>query len=197
MLCDNCDVEYSSSIGASACSLAAHSYYLTYGNDDDIISHDCPKNTKCEGSDYAPVPNSGYWVDRSSYAHVSDIYECPRETCKGAKSNSSCWKYAAYNQSNPIHTSCNAAKLLCTEGAYGPLCGSCEVGYVYHGESKTCTQCEIAKDFAYTFIGIGCGIIFLFILLNLAHEKKIINFSSKHFRSFDSGSSKVNLFVAS
>ena len=79
-------------------------------------------------------------VDRSKYEYAGDIYECSRDTCKGGRgdengtlSNSSCWhvlNYAeeddkSYEQDDIM--GCNdQRKTLCTPGANGPLCGTCE-----------------------------------------------------------------------
>ena len=76
----------------------------------------------CAGGKHAPAPEKNYWVDRSSYEYVKDVYPCPRRTCTGSKSTDACWmadNITVYEG----QTTCNQDKLLCLEGSNGPLCG--------------------------------------------------------------------------
>jgi hypothetical protein len=138
-------------------------------------------------------------VDRSLYKYASDIYLCPRETCKGVKNQSDvCWQYSTYesilNGSKELTSKkCVDADLLCTVGAYGPLCGSCDVGYVYRGETKSCAACGNAKKFAFTMIGLISGVLLLGVVLVIAHRHQMVSFERLHLESFDSGSLKVRL----
>jgi hypothetical protein len=69
------------------------------------------------------------------------MYPCPRETCKGfhplgnVTGNASCWHQSWFPDG--IHDSADyqfddeggcfdQGKVLCTQGANGPLCGTCE-----------------------------------------------------------------------
>jgi hypothetical protein len=102
---------------------------------------------------------------------------------------SACWTFPAYNHS--LQYQCDQDDLLCTEGASGPLCGSCTEGYVYRGETKTCSTCGSAKTFAFTVVGIVGGILFVVAVSTLAYRNHWIDLSRLHLDSFDSGSLKV------
>ena len=75
--------------------------------------------------------------DRSNHKYSATIYECSRSTCKGPSStnssgNSSCWhqeefKRTADQDEYDDDLGCNdPGRVMCTEGASGPLCGTCE-----------------------------------------------------------------------
>jgi hypothetical protein len=189
VLCSNCPLKYDSEEGSSTCSLAYVGYYLTYEKGDKI-SEACPTNGNCAGGLQGVAPNKGYWVDRSSYDYVDRLYSCPRLTCKGGNSNGSCWGYAAYNTSQSSDADvCDADALLCTEGAIGPLCGSCDQDYVYRGETKTCVACGSAKKFAFTALGVAAAAVIALIVLAAGYRHK--NPVSQFIKSMDSGSLKV------
>ena len=86
--------------------------------------------------------------DRSRYTFAKDIFECSRSTCKGPSLVSSndtasarrrlaietvhpddlaCWRQEAFeNASLTTKGTCSDSDaILCTEGAGGPLCGTC------------------------------------------------------------------------
>jgi hypothetical protein len=44
----------------------------------------CPAHSSCPGDMILPIPDSGYWVDRSDIKYASYIYPCEFSTCKGA-----------------------------------------------------------------------------------------------------------------
>jgi transposase-like protein len=136
-------------------------------------------------------------VDRSSYDYVADVYQCPRETCKGSTPTSKCWRYDAYVNNTSISLDsggaddCSSSNYLCSKGAYGPLCGSCDLQYVYRGETKTCRKCDEAKNSTYLILGIGSGIIMIAIMLGIGYRYRFIKFSNTQLNSVDSGSLKV------
>jgi len=84
---------------------------------------------------------------------------------------------------------CDADALLCTEGAIGPLCGSCDQDYVYRGETKTCVACGSAKKFAFTALGVAGAAVVALIVLAAGYRHK--NPVSQFIKSMDSGSLKV------
>jgi len=85
--------------------------------------------------------------------------------------------------------------LLCSEGSSGPLCGSCEVGYIFRSEIKQCGPCDdakassfIATGFAGCILAIIAGMTTGFIpVLPCMKENRVVYF----IRSLDSGSLKV------
>jgi uncharacterized protein (DUF983 family) len=146
----------------------------------------CPAHSDCNGGDYAPAPNKGYWVDRTSYKYVTHIYRCPRSTCGGSDSSDACWKFENFTSSS---LKCDANTLICTEGAIGPLCGSCDLGYVYNAEIKSCSSCGDAKKFAYTALFFSGFMIIVVVALRVGYQQD--NKLSHFVRSLDSGSLKV------
>lgn len=147
--CSSCGVGTDSNEGAVACTLSASDYYLDPQSGEVLA---CPSNSRCLGGDEMPRPAVGFWVNRNRLGYAGGIFACSRNTCKGAvdmsvgaaaalsggsrrlssatglTANTSCWARAAYNDSAwqervPDFHGCDANLLLCTEGAYGPICG--------------------------------------------------------------------------
>ena len=98
---------------------------------------ECPAGAICKGGTAMPYPKPGYWIDRSD--NTADgivaelrgkVWECPRDTCKGADGSnegdddgvdgdldgSSCWTIDKYNASD-----CVDDALMCKGGATGPV----------------------------------------------------------------------------
>lgn len=69
-----------------------------------------------KGGDVAPIPNDGYWVDRSSSDYAALMYKCSRDTCKSTVKNSTCWELSNYNKSECLEME---DELQCSEGAQG------------------------------------------------------------------------------
>jgi hypothetical protein len=151
------------------------------------VSSPCVEHASCLGGLVGPIPDKGYWVDRSSYAFAAAVYRCPRNTCRGGGDvNESCFQVQAYGDNGyngysssssgggeddelAASVSCNnnnnggggsgaggdggssggggggETGLTCTEGALGPLCGSCGSSYIYRGELKQCQPCSEAS----------------------------------------------------
>ena len=168
--CKYCETGSTSEVGAEACLRASRLYYLPENilalsekdRRNSTTTAKCPDNAVCNGGLYAPVPKRGYWVDRrGGYEFAGAIYECARNTCRGGKfknatGNASCWHQAAYGDSldNPDDDGgCRDAGLLCTEGANGPLCGTCEFGYLFSGSSRNCVSCDRAQAQAFYIVG--------------------------------------------
>jgi hypothetical protein len=134
--CTSCSVGLHSYEASYACLIADVNYYIkgevNMHKDTNATAVACPKNCYCAGGLRAPVPNRGYWVPRKSWDYVADVYRCPRATCNLAKGhqNESCfdqWHYFTDDDADDDLTGrCASANVLCTAGAYGPLCGSCE-----------------------------------------------------------------------
>jgi len=198
--CESCEIGYTSTNGASSCDLADLGYYLkketteVEDDDDSFESMTCPNHATCLGNYFVPIPNNGYWVDRSSSIYIDHLYHCPRDTCHNHIRNYSCWtlSYLENNDKDDDSKQCVSEHLLCTKGAYGPLCGSCGKGYVFRSETKTCEQCQKAKDFVIFVFSIGITFIILGIILKIAKKYGILStLSTVYFKSFDSGSLKV------
>ena len=113
------------------------------------------------------------WLNCQSYA-------CSRATCMGASFDSlsqvrrrlinddasaddeevsfECWRFSA-NESDV----CKSNALQCTQGAIGPLCGSCDTGFYYSSTELVCLPCNSIKRktliqmMAYLFIGVMVG----------------------------------------
>jgi hypothetical protein len=64
--------------------------------------------------------------------------------------NATCWTLGAYEENSAV---CRASALLCMPGSTGPLCGSCEYGYVYSTTSQTCSLCATSAVKAITKVG--------------------------------------------
>ena len=145
--CETCAGGLTSVEGARSCLRAAKLYYLpnnvvalqqagekTLRNG--TVSEACPDNAVCLGGLDAPRPSAGFWSDRREYSDTFTIYQCSRETCKGAlvtnsSGNQSCWHQAAFVKGSlsgeDDDSGCNdQGHLLCTTGANGYLCGTCE-----------------------------------------------------------------------
>lgn len=149
-----------------------------------------------------PVPDVGYWVDRSSYGFVGSIHKCSRNTCVGGNKSDECWSLYAYNLSNyfentsdyaRLKTKCNADHLLCSEGSYGPICGSCKEGYIYQFEAKGCKPCASSGSNLNTknlVIGIIVLAVLLFVFITSSF-RTYLRLLWTFITSFDGGSLKV------
>jgi hypothetical protein len=200
--CSNCEVGYSSSTGASSCDLAAEDYYIL-----DHLKQSCPKNAVCVGKNQAPVPAEGYWVDRTSYAFMGDIHKCTTATCSvGSQMNGrnpwdACWtttnsSHNTTQSSYPGSTHCNNDKLLCTEGAEGPLCGSCKTRFTYEYQSKTCKSCtDDSLSFRIILVATAASFLFAVIMIMLHVKHKFLD-GAKIFASYISGGSLKVLWVS-
>lgn len=90
---------------------------------------------------------------------------------------------------------CNdQASLLCSTGASGPLCGTCNYGFIYKAASRRCQPCEGAQVQSFIIMGIMgaaaalAALVFLFgVDLPCFRGNRVVHF----FRSIDSGSLKV------
>ena len=147
--CKSCAAGYWSSTTAVSCDLAASDYYLvpvaSVGSGSGMTeeggnwgapntSAPCPANAVCAGGRQAPVPDRGWWVDRSRYQYAGELYRCSRSTCQGGRAmNASCFAgdvaYSDYYRSSRRKGTTPAecvdrsegTALLCTEGALGYL----------------------------------------------------------------------------
>ena len=102
----------------------------------------CPEGTKCAGGEAQPAPVRGYWSKYDS-ATGEQAYQCHRKTCKGPGNQLDDERVlACYSGANYSSHKCVADELLCTEGAFGIMCGSCKIGYTYSSFSRKCVGCE-------------------------------------------------------
>jgi hypothetical protein len=183
--------------------IAATNYYISnevIDGDVNAIQVACPKNAACRGGFRAPVPDKGYWVHRASWKYVANIYKCPRATCDLSKDkqNQTCfdqWHYFIDDDNDDdLHGRCASADVLCTAGAHGPLCGTCEVGYIFRGETRTCEPCEAAaiSGFAVAVLGVLFMAVLAIVFLGRfdlpwLRESMMI----RYMRNIDTGSLKV------
>jgi hypothetical protein len=62
-------------------------------------------------------------------------------------------------------TECDPGELLCTDGAAGPLCGSCLDGFTYSSSERQCAACDVAWLSAGVLLGAllaaGCIVLAL------------------------------------
>jgi hypothetical protein len=179
--------------------LANKGYYLapfSLNTDGNAESVACPKEATCDGSLRAPIPRKNFWVDRSKYDFSADIYACPRHTCRGANTTT-CWDRKAYRSKLDDDDSerCDSDALQCGVGASGPLCGSCETGYIYRSETKECGPCEDAKTTTFVAGAVAVSALVFAIAVTMVvipnAPKYRTSIVFKFFSSFDSGSFKV------
>lgn len=175
--CANCPTGYYSKRYAADCNEAAEGYYL---NAWDSGVKECPSHGTCLGYSFTPQPEVNYWVERRSLKYQGEILRCPRATCIGsgdqAKNSSSlCWKKEAYNVSSSVYADCsNDDSLQCVIGSYGPLCGSCQVNYVYSSVKQYCVSCDTSLVILILICCmLVCSVLFVVIL-------KYTNFASRY-----------------
>jgi hypothetical protein len=206
--CSDCSEGWSSGYGASGCQYAAANYFLSQ-NLDSVIT--CPKDAKCYGNDYGPVPYEGHWVDRSDYKYAGNIFNCARDSCEGGNYSTLCWKHQYYGHNNKSlsnHNSINAAddqcdnsdELQCAEGSLGPLCGSCDSDHVFWGVANKCVACDnaVAHNVIILLVSLAFVVIAYAIRSVIANMKFTKKFKRKLsplriFSFVDSGSFKVRV----
>eukprot|EP00615_Pteridomonas_danica_P014927 CAMPEP_0114396978 /NCGR_PEP_ID=MMETSP0102-20121206/13930_1 /TAXON_ID=38822 ORGANISM="Pteridomonas danica, Strain PT" /NCGR_SAMPLE_ID=MMETSP0102 /ASSEMBLY_ACC=CAM_ASM_000212 /LENGTH=503 /DNA_ID=CAMNT_0001557881 /DNA_START=249 /DNA_END=1758 /DNA_ORIENTATION=- len=150
-LCVGCDTSKTSSPGSFECDQAEAGYFLL---DNEV--QDCPDGTDCLGGYLTPIPQAGYWMDRSNINYADHAYKCSRGTCTGSQ-NSSCWTVGSIE-----NNTCNNDKLLCKKGAHGPLCGSCQSGYTYSSDELVCISCS-SESMIGAIVLLAIGLFFLIL----------------------------------
>ena len=140
------------------------------------------------------------------YEYADDLYKCSRDTCKGSDpsnftGNASCWHEARFPEEDDATfvtddaNGCNdESRLLCSNGASGPLCGTCDYGYIFKASSRRCERCAGAQLKSFIILGVMgavgalAALVFLFgVELPCLRGNRVIHF----FRCIDSGSLKV------
>jgi len=198
--CLVCGVGYDSLVESTSCDLADEDYFL-FANDG---PQTCPHGTQCDGGYQTPIPDKGYWVDRTSYDHMTYIHKCQRSTCtknrymlsnlSSTEESSSCW---IANQSSFVFNydmnnhKCGSTKLLCLEGAEGPLCGSCKEGYLYSSETNSCKSCNDSRFKTSTYVIMGFIIVLGCTVIVIYFSGQKFQDAKKFLSGFDSGSLKV------
>jgi hypothetical protein len=78
-------------------------------------------------------------------------------------------------------------------GSVGPLCGSCDVNYVYRSAKNKCEKCDQAQFSSYVVIGVlVVFVMFVAIYMKRGHNFDIRNVSLIQFLlHIDGGSLKV------
>jgi hypothetical protein len=177
--CYPCPATYSSFAGSSKCSIAAEGYYIDTKDGSSVA---CPEHAYCAGGLELPRPLVNHWIDRSSLQRATTLDRCYRKTCSGATidddaddssvNQTSCWLPQCYGEHNSCPAArCDSDSLQCTEGARGPLCGSCESGYSYSSSSQKCLTCQFSSIeehkamFGMTLVIILSILLVLFIWL--------------------------------
>lgn len=74
--------------------------------------------------------------------------------------NNTCWQNHHYTSK-----ACDSDELQCIEGSKGPLCGSCDIGYVYQQTLRTCVDCSDSSQLKFLIIFFSVFFMLLFILL--------------------------------
>mmetsp|Transcript_31113 Transcript_31113/g.40023 ORF Transcript_31113/g.40023 Transcript_31113/m.40023 type:complete len:405 (-) Transcript_31113:1385-2599(-) len=190
--CLSCGAGKTSQSGADDCKFAAALYYVSDKSRQTTSS--CPHHAVCNGGLFSPIPKQDYWIDHSSYDYAGDLYRCTRDTCIGGGNHSFCWTLHGFNNTQCYENSA----LQCSEGSFGPLCGSCEQGYVYSVTSRTCDSCnEETKVFTYLIMtGLFILLLMMVMFSNLDEEHQWKQRFRGLIRYVDSGSLKV-LWVTS
>ena len=150
-VCSVCPVTTFSVEGASSCTLAEEGYYLDVNGE----SIECPSTAECQGGDATPRPKRGFWVEREDMKYAGAIYRCSRRTCKGAGNDvvsDFCWSRKSFNVSDG---SCNAGVLQCHDGASGPLCGFCAMGYSFSSAQQICMKCGEVGLQGFILLSVG------------------------------------------
>jgi len=56
-----------------------------------------------------------------------------------------CITYDELSATEEVKEMCMDPTLTCTEGSYGPMCGSCKKGYFISKQSRTCEKCDLGE----------------------------------------------------
>jgi hypothetical protein len=185
--CIDCKYGYSSASGAASCDEADKNFYINKHGE----TMSCPAHTKCSGGVFAPIPDAGYWADRSNYKYAGHSYKCSRDTCIGPGVNSTCWHVEHYTD-NSKH--CDSSYLQCAQGAIGVLCGSCDIGYVYQQTLNSCVSCKDSSNLY--VVSIIFAVLFAIVVVLLVtyyfeyHGCNMFNF----LLNMERGSLKVNTY---
>ena len=115
--CTACDTPTSSQAGSGDCSVCISNWYF------DPISGDCEECSNdealCDGKTL-PIPQPGFWSDRSSIMFAGDVMRCPRGemACTGGIKEEICWSLANFSAESATCSS----DVGCRHGSTGPLC---------------------------------------------------------------------------
>ena len=99
---------------------------------------ECPTHASCVGGTSLPIPDKGFWIDRTELKFSDIVIRCPRgETaCDSGDERQTrtkdCWSLSNFS-------ACSLG-LVCTPGSTGPLCGACDEGWA-KSLSQTCESC--------------------------------------------------------
>jgi hypothetical protein len=92
--------------------------------------------------------------------------------------------------------SCNSDDLLCTKGAFGPLCGACDSGYYYAVTNMECVSCSGGSSLNTIILFCVLGVVLIAFVLIQVGVIQIPDISTNSFifhfiRYFDAGVLKV------
>jgi len=169
--CPVCPASQTSSNESIHCDQAIVGYYIYNASDGNFVASPCPDDTICEGGYSFPVPQPGYWADRSKSKYLAFPYKCVRNTCEGAAeiigtevvvTHSECW-----SQESVDNGECDSDELTCSEGSHGPLCGSCKSGYYFSAFALNCLECAQGST-TNTYI-VLCVVLVIFVVLTLMY----------------------------
>jgi hypothetical protein len=140
-----------------------------------------------------PIPFHGFWCDRRSLKFAGEIYKCPRSTCSptpaankkrsqrrqlgssGGGAVTGCWNAAEYTSHEGA---CNSDSLLCSHGARGPLCGSCDDGFIYSSAERVCVACGVSQTRVLVAVGVVLFVAFFAVgLRSSAHHFRQLSLS--------------------
>ena len=122
--CTDCAGKTFSAEGSTGCTQCAE-FSSTFWDYNSGGCEECPEGAQCPGLSTRPVPEEGFWSDRSDILYSKYVYPCYRSTCKGGGSRErdlACWEDygGAYNASTCLD------EFQCETGSTGILCGSCK-----------------------------------------------------------------------
>jgi len=194
--CDTCEEGYTSVEASAVCNRCDEAYYWgidpTKEDDDSTLNISssfacltCPTGATCAGGLFQPVPDIGYWMDRSAAANdpslVQYIYKCNRATCNDVSIDNSNAQRRRLSELDHERDEPFASRRLsladcfllanfssdacpdsvvCTAGSIGPLCGACKVGWTFNASKRRCTLCSESATWLQAF-GLLFGTVFI------------------------------------
>ena len=114
--CSRCEDGKSSETNSVDCDICQEDYFLNPRNSDQCSA--CPDDASCDGGTLLPIPDPGFYVDRSKAKFGDIVMRCPlgRKACNAEKITT-CWSLGNFSDESQCPTD-----LVCNPGYTGPLC---------------------------------------------------------------------------